>query len=548
MEFHGTSSGGGPLLLKIGRELLAEPCSIKRQWFMTQPTSFSSGGGTSGSWRETQKAGSPEPSCLSVKSDQSMGMPFNFSRGNVPTVLKMKRAASVELGSIKRKWCVTQPTSFSSGGGTSGSWRETQKAGSPEPSCLSVKSDQSMGMPFNFSRGNVPTVLKRLRSRSDPPEPSCLSVKSDQSMGMPFNFSRGNVPTVLKWRIDHLLCECEQLISTCKRMKRAASVELGSIKRKWFVTQPTSFSSGGGTSGSWRETQKAGSPEPSCLSVKSDQSMGMPFNFSRGNVPTDLNRDVLLQNPSRCGVSQQHLTDPVSITCGHCVSRYWGQSAKSGDFAYPYCRKRSNAYPVPNPHMENLLFNQQVDYVLERHKSSIKNKYESLCEGIKTQENKTLLNRIYTQLYIIEGESQGVNEEHEVLQMEKTSRKHLQDSPINCLDIFKSGGHPKSKMEEQNIRDVMANSVRQKVRKDEKNPKQLRTVLTKGIAGIGKTVTVQKFILDWAEGKANQDVDFMFLLPFRELNLIKDVQFSLHRLLCDYHPELKDLDPKKYDS
>ncbi|KAL7849490.1 hypothetical protein SRHO_G00211130 [Serrasalmus rhombeus] len=58
----------------------------------------------------------------------------------------------------------------------------------------------------------------------------------------------------------------------------------------------------------------------------------------------------------------------------------------------------------------------------------MKKKYESLFEGIKTEENKTLLNRIYTQLYIIEGESEGVNEEHEVLQMEKTTRKRLQDN------------------------------------------------------------------------------------------------------------------------
>uniref|UniRef100_A0AAY5EVS1 B30.2/SPRY domain-containing protein n=1 Tax=Electrophorus electricus TaxID=8005 RepID=A0AAY5EVS1_ELEEL len=158
--------------------------------------------------------------------------------------------------------------------------------------------------------------------------------------------------------------------------------------------------------------------------------------------------------------------------------------------------------------------------VLHTHKTSMKNKYESLFEGIKSQENKTLLNRVYTQLYIIEGESDAVNEEHEVLQMEKTLRKQLvQDTPIYCSDIFKPV----------------------------QGPEGLRTVLTKGIAGIGKTVSVQKFILDWAEGKGNQDVDFMFVLPFRELNLIKDDQYSLHRLLCDFHPEIKDLDPKIYD-
>ncbi|XP_036376508.1 NACHT, LRR and PYD domains-containing protein 12-like [Megalops cyprinoides] len=154
-------------------------------------------------------------------------------------------------------------------------------------------------------------------------------------------------------------------------------------------------------------------------------------------------------------------------------------------------------------------------------KSLLESKYKCINEGLAEQGNHIFLNKIYTELYTTEGRRGDINNEHEVRQIETASKKQAkQETAIKCNDIFKALPGQE---------------------------KHIRTVLTKGIAGIGKTVSVQKFILDWAGGKANQDVDFIFPLPFRELNLMKDEKCSLMQLLQPFFPGIKELGSIKID-
>ncbi|XP_073671596.1 protein NLRC3-like [Paramisgurnus dabryanus] len=248
-----------------------------------------------------------------------------------------------------------------------------------------------------------------------------------------------------------------------------------SIKSDQSMVQPLKFNSGDKQPDLNSVYQKRSDPEPSCVSMKSDWSMVQPLNFNSGDNQPDLN-------------------GPYDTENKQCIS-FFTLSSLINVIIFIYSHKSD---------------------VLNTFRSNLSKRYQCLCEGTSKQGTPTLLNEIYTELYITESESGEISNEHEVRQIERQSRRTTtEETPIKCNDIFKP-------LPEQH--------------------KHIRSVLTKGVAGIGKTVSVQKFILDWAEEKENQDVHLIFPLPFREINLMKDKTLSLLDLLHLFFPETKEME------
>ncbi|XP_053281024.1 protein NLRC5 [Pleuronectes platessa] len=272
-------------------------------------------------------------------------------------------------------------------------------------------------------------------------------------------------------------------------------------------------------SGYEEEEEGAESPVFSCLSLKSDQSMRHPPEFSNEPGPSHTEErkrsHVSEEEQSSCCAScQDVLKDPVSTSCGHwfyrqCITSHWDQSGSSGDSSCPQCGKR------PRTGAGGQTADHGLQEVVDEHKLSVRRRCEHVTEGSDETGSKSFLYRIYTELYIREGQSEEVNTQHEVRQLEKASKmKSLHNTPIKCHDIFKASTDQQS---------------------------SIRVVLTNGVAGVGKTFSVQKFTLDWAEGLENQDVGLLTVLSFRELNLVKDQQHSLLTLLHVFHPALQKL-------
>ncbi|XP_075328271.1 uncharacterized protein LOC142385541 isoform X2 [Odontesthes bonariensis] len=389
----------------------------------------------------------------------------------------MDRAESAACSGRSMNRNPSRPPELSDGPGPSDTkgQHHRQRAESPGSDCLLMKSDRSIGNPPNLSNEAGPSDTKGQlhRQRAESPGSDRLSMKSERSKGNPPNLSDEAGPSDTK----------------------------GQLHR-----------------------QRAESPGSDCLSMKSDQSIAIPLLFSDEAGPSDTKgrkRSGVCEEEqlSCCALCQDVLKDLVSASCGHwfcrqCITSYWDQSAPSGGFSCPRCGERSRTRAAPQTASQSRTApDVGLQEVLDEHKMSLRRRCEHVTEGTDGTGGGTLLNRIYTELYITEGQSEEVNTQHEVRQLEAASRT-LHDTPIRCHDIF-------------NVLPEQQGAI--------------RVVLTNGVAGVGKTFSVLKFTLDWAEGRENQDVSVVILLSFRELNLLREEQHSLLTLLHVFHPTLQKL-------
>ncbi|XP_051797613.1 NLR family CARD domain-containing protein 3-like isoform X2 [Acanthochromis polyacanthus] len=287
-------------------------------------------------------------------------------------------------------------------------------------------------------------------------------------------------------------------------------------------------------------------PPPSCVSIKSDRSMHRPIYFKGEQHP--FAEGVQQQNsevPRTQSVQQHHLDSIFMLLEDNMVTFVKKELKKMQKLVspdYPECSSESQREDEEelegddeDERSSREMFEQITVLFLRRMKQEkladclqsklaagvcgrelkrgLKKKFQRVFEGIAKAGQKTPLNEIYTELYITEGGTAEVNDEHEVRQIEAASRKaDRAETTIRAEDILK--GSP-----------------------GRDGP--IRTVMTKGVAGIGKTVLTQKLTLDWAEDKSNQDIHFMFPLTFRELNVLKERKFSLMELVHHFFSETK---------
>ncbi|XP_059424757.1 NACHT, LRR and PYD domains-containing protein 12-like [Carassius carassius] len=288
---------------------------------------------------------------------------------------------------------------------------------------------------------------------------------------------------------------------------------------------------------SQKQSVRSGSHVSSSVSVKSDWSKADPLNFSEETSRTKRLQYETLDPDLQSHRNHKNYTDSLLQIFQDLESKIMTFLKKElekfkkilqkedlqyfvKDFNENRCSMKESALDLTLYFLREMKQDEAADtledelFFIHQLKCSLKKKYQCVFEGIAKQGDSTLLKNIYTDLYITQGCSEQVNTEHEMRQIEVASRRHeSQEIQVECKHLFEAP----------------------------EQDKQIRTVLTKGVAGIGKSDSVQKFVLDWAEGKENQDISFIFPLPFREMNLKEQEKLSLMDLITQFFPETEGL-------
>uniref|UniRef100_A0AAQ4NXG4 B30.2/SPRY domain-containing protein n=1 Tax=Gasterosteus aculeatus aculeatus TaxID=481459 RepID=A0AAQ4NXG4_GASAC len=315
-----------------------------------------------------------------------------------------------------------------------------------------------------------------------------------------------------------------------------------SMKSNRSMNNPLNFKDVGPSVDASSHQRRGKSPEPRCLSMKSDQSIDRYIDFKDGRRSNDPEEDQESSEVPTGPSAQQHQTHLDSIfmlleeNILTFVKNELNRIQKVVSSDYPESLEKENEDVLDEEQMrsreafvkisvhflrrmkqeklaERLQSRLQAAVCQRELKSNLKKKFQCVFEGIAKAGNPTLLNEIYTELYITEGGTAEVNEEHEVRQIEKASRKPARpEATIRQEDLFKTTAGAEE---------------------------PIRTVMTKGVAGIGKTVLTQKFTLDWAEDKDHQDIQFTFPFTFRELNVLKEKKYSLLGLVHHFFSETR---------
>uniref|UniRef100_A0A8C1LEE5 NACHT domain-containing protein n=1 Tax=Cyprinus carpio TaxID=7962 RepID=A0A8C1LEE5_CYPCA len=471
---------------------------------------------------KSERSGSPVSSSMSMKSDHSKGDRLTFSE-KTPSSSKSVRSGSHVSSSVSVK------SDHSKGDGPDFSEKtpchKSVRSGSHVSSSVSVKSDRSKGHGPNFSEKKT-SPSKSVRSGSH--VSSSVSVKSDHSKGDGPDFSEktpcnksersdSHVSSFVSMESDHSKGDGpefnEKTPSPSKSNKgQKTTVNIGAEITRWNAL-------------------KAQKQLNSDVELASFLLNRVQFEKSDSNYKNYSNRKNFRENllwifkdlEKKIIVFLKNELEKFKKILNKENTQYFVQdfTEKMHDIKEAalditlYFLRDMKQYEAADVLQDELVLIHQRPL-----KSNLKKKHQSVSEGIAKHGDSKLLKNIYTDLYMTLSFSKQVKNQNEAEQVQAADRRHeSQEIPVECKHLFEAP----------------------------EQDKEIRTVLTKGVAGIGKSVSVQKFIVDWADGKENEDITFIFPLAFREMNLKEKETQSMSSLIHQFFPEIKGLNLARND-